>query len=300
MPSAERGDNLDFTADLDMQQILPAEAIVSSDRAEWDALHLRYYRYSAHEIPTNSSQQHVIIIQTDVTESGHQEMTLDGITHRETLAEGQVLIVPAHTSNSAHWETPHGSIILGIDTQLFQQQAIAASQSRAQLKPHFARPDPLVYGMALALRQELHLGQPGGKLYIQSATAMLAQHLLRNYSEVPAAPAAMPAGLPPYHLKYAIDYMREHLAEDIDVANLARSIKLSQSHFTYLFGRSTGKSPYQYLLQLRVDRAKELLKLGDLSIAEVAISVGFYDQSHLTKQMKRLLGFTPRQFRQGM
>jgi AraC family transcriptional regulator len=92
--------------------------------------------------------------------------------------------------------------------------------------------------------------------------------------------------------------MREHLSEDIDLEILAQLIKLSQSHFTHLFRQSTGKSPYQYLLQLRVDRATELLKLGGLSIADVAVAVGFYDQSHLTKQMKRLLGFTPRQFRQ--
>jgi AraC family transcriptional regulator len=298
MPLPDRH-HLDFSSDRDMQQILPADAVLSSDTANWDALHLKYYRYHAHEIPTNSSQQHVIIVQTDIVEPGHQEMTLDGITQREVLQEGQVLIVPAHTANSAHWETPHGSIILGIDTQLFQQQASAAERAGAELQPHFARVDSLVYGMALALTQELKLGQPGGKLYIQSATAMLAQHLVRHYSAAPAAPALAP-GLPAYHLKYVTEYMREHLAEDLDLERLTQLIKLSQSHFTHLFRQSTGKSPYQYLLQLRVERAKELLKLGDLSIADVAVTVGFYDQSHLTKQMKRLLGFTPRQFRQGL
>jgi AraC family transcriptional regulator len=292
--------HLDFTSDRDMQKILPAEAIVSSERTTWDALHLKYYRYNAHEIPTNASQQHVIIVQTDITELGHQEMTLDGITKREVLQEGQVLIIPAQTANSANWETPHGSIILGIDTQLFQQQAIAAEQFHAQLKPHFAQVDPLLHGMALALRQELSLGQPGGKIYVQSATTMLVQHLLRNYSESQEASSSSSPGLPAYHLKYVVEYMREHLVEDLDLAQLAQLIKLSQSHFTSLFRKSTGQSPYQYLLRLRVERAKELLAIGDLSIADVAISVGFYDQSHLTKQMKRLLGFTPRQFRKGL
>jgi AraC family transcriptional regulator len=303
MPSPHQSD-LDFTSDRDMQHILPAEAVVSSDRANWQTLHLKYYRYNAHEIPTNASQQHVVIVQTDITEPGHQEMTLDGITQREALQEGQVLVIPAQTANSAHWETPHGSIILGIDTQMFQQQAIATDQAQAQLKPHFAQGDALLYGMALALRQELTLGQPGGKLYVQSASVMLAQHLLRHYSEAQsetqAAPAAPSPGLPAYHLKYVLEYMREHLATDLDLEQLAQLIKLSPSHFTHLFRKSTGRSPYQYLLLLRVERAKELLAIGDLSIAEVAIAVGFYDQSHLTKQMKRLLGFTPRQFRQGL
>jgi AraC family transcriptional regulator len=299
MATRDRLTNLNFTEDRDMEQILPADAVLSSDRTNWEALHLKYYRYQAHEIPANASQQHVIIIQTDVTESGHQEMTIDGITRQETLEEGQVLVVPAQTTNSAHWETPHGSILLAIDTDLFQQQAIAAEQSQAQLKPHFARADAFLYGMGLALKQELSFGQPGGKLYIQSATIVLAQHLLRNYSEARTT-TDLPSGLPAHHLKYVIEYMREHLAEDIDLGQLSKLIKLSQSHFTHLFRKSAGKSPYQYLIQLRVERARELLAIGDLSIADVAISAGFYDQSHLTKQMKRLLGFTPRQFRQAL
>jgi AraC family transcriptional regulator len=291
--------NLNFAADEEMRQILPADAVLSSDRDNWETLHLKYYRYQSYEIPSNASQQHVVIVQTDITEAGHQEMTLNGETRRENLQEGQILVVPAHTQNSAHWETPHGSIILGLDTQVFQEQAIATEQTNTQLMPHFAQLDPLLHGIALALCQELTLGQPGGKFYLQSATIMLVQHLLRHYSETQPQPN-QPVGLPAHHLRYVTSYMREHLAEDLDLEHLAKLIKLSQSHFTNLFRKSTGQSPYQYLLRLRVDRARELLMRGNLSVADVAIAVGFYDQSHLTKQMKRLLGFTPRQLRQAL
>jgi AraC family transcriptional regulator len=299
MTTPEHLSNLNLAVEADVQQILPANAVLSSDCADWSALHLKYYRYQSHEIPTNASQQHVVIVQTDITESGHQNMTLNGETRQETLQDGQVLVIPAQTQNSAHWETPHGSIILGIDPQFFQQQAISAAQADLQLTPHFAQTDPLLHGLALALRQELALGQPGGKLYIQSATVMLVQHLLRQYSDTQANYTPT-SGLPAHHLNYILDYMREHLAADLDLEQLAQQLKLSQSHFTHLFRKSTGQSPYQYVLQLRVERAKELLKVGNLSISDVAIAVGFYDQSHLTKQMKRLLGLTPRQFRQAL
>lgn len=65
-----------------------------------------------------------------------------------------------------------------------------------------------------------------------------------------------------------------------------------------MFRQSTGKSPYRFLIQQRIDRARELLLKQDLAIADVAISVGFYDQSHLSRHMKKLLGVSPRQLRQ--
>ena len=87
-------------------------------------------------------------------------------------------------------------------------------------------------------------------------------------------------------------------ANDISLSELASQVKLSQSHFSHLFRQSTGKSPYKFLIQQRVNRAKELLLERDIAIADIAISVGFYDQSHLSRHTKKLLGVSPRQLRQ--
>ena len=99
-------------------------------------------------------------------------------------------------------------------------------------------------------------------------------------------------------LRQVNDYIEAHLAEDISLGELANHVKLSQSHFSHLFRQSTGKSPYKFLIQQRVERAKELLLKQDMAIADVAISVGFYDQSHLSRHMKKLLKLSPRQLRQ--
>jgi AraC family transcriptional regulator len=60
-----------------------------------------------------------------------------------------------------------------------------------------------------------------------------------------------------------------------------------------------GLSPYQYVIQCRVERARLLLQRGDLTIEQVALLVGFADQSHLTYHFKRLIGVTPKRFMQG-
>jgi len=75
---------------------------------------------------------------------------------------------------------------------------------------------------------------------------------------------------------------------------------LSTYHLTRVFKKSTGVSPHQYVVQVRVNSARSLLTAGagNRSLAEIAAAVGFADQSHLTRHFKRVLGVTPKQLRQ--
>ena len=77
---------------------------------------------------------------------------------------------------------------------------------------------------------------------------------------------------------------------------MATEIDMSRFYFCRLFKQSTGITPYQYLIKCRVDRAKVLLMQRKLSIADVALEVGFSNQSNFTKHFKRLVGVTPQKF----
>ena len=104
-------------------------------------------------------------------------------------------------------------------------------------------------------------------------------------------------GLSRHRLQRAIAYIQDHLAEDISLAEIAQEIDMSQHHFCRLFKQSTGIAPYQYVIQQRLERAKQLLLQNQLSIAKVAQEVGFSEQSQLTRQRKRATGLTPKQLR---
>jgi AraC family transcriptional regulator len=290
--------NVDFTDNEDVQQLLPKGLLLSSDYLNWENLHLKYFRHGSHEIPANSSKQHIIIIHTEITSPIREQMRLGGVERQQELQNGHIEIIPAHTYNTAQWEEEHGNIIISIDPILYHQHAQNCQLNSAQLVPHFSKLDPLIYGIGEALKREVETGQSGGQLYIQSATLMLVNHLLRDYSEISTTPQEISEGLPQYQLKYIIEYIEAHIAEDISLSKLAAQLKLSQSHFSSLFRKSSGLSPYQFLIRQRVNRAKKLLLKGDLTIADVAIAVGFYDQSHLTRHMRRLLDVSPRQLRQ--
>ncbi len=113
-----------------------------------------------------------------------------------------------------------------------------------------------------------------------------------------AAPVPSPVGsLTARKLALVLTYVDQHLGEPVTLEMIAHVAGISPSHFSELFRQCMGQAPHQYLMARRIDRARDLLCKTDLSIAEVAMSVGLADQSHLTRLMRRFTGLTPRMLR---
>ena len=91
----------------------------------------------------------------------------------------------------------------------------------------------------------------------------------------------------------AIEYMKGHIGEPISVAVLAEVVCMSESAFAHLFKQSVGTSPYQFLKQLRLKRARDLLLDDDHSVSEAASQVGYTSLSHFISEFKRFFGETP-------
>ena len=96
----------------------------------------------------------------------------------------------------------------------------------------------------------------------------------------------------------AIDYMKTHLDESISVSVLADAVCMSESAFAHLFKQGAGVSPYQFLKQLRLERARDLLLDDHMSVSEAAGQVGYTSLSHFISEFKRYFGETPRSYLQ--
>ena len=98
-----------------------------------------------------------------------------------------------------------------------------------------------------------------------------------------------------------LDCIREHirtnLAADIDVAELAGLVRLSPHYFSLLFRQAVGMPPHRYILQERINEAQRLLADGGMTLAELAVHLGFADQSHFSRAFRKLTGRTPGSFR---
>ena len=93
-------------------------------------------------------------------------------------------------------------------------------------------------------------------------------------------------------------FIDEHAGEALNLDRLADEAHLSKYHFARIFQEETGRSPWSYVLEARIRKAKALLEEDDLPLSQVALEAGFCDQSHLTKVFKREEGQTPGQYRQ--
>jgi transcriptional regulator GlxA family with amidase domain len=120
--------------------------------------------------------------------------------------------------------------------------------------------------------------------------------LLAGLKQVMPVPQTR-GGLPPGAMHRVREHVEAHFSETIDLAELAAIAGLSVFHFARQFKQSAGITPHHYLVERRVERAREMLARTDLSLSEIAIATGFSDQSHFARHFRQMLGMTPGQFR---
>ncbi len=99
------------------------------------------------------------------------------------------------------------------------------------------------------------------------------------------------------HLRRARDLIDREYARPLDVAALAREALMSTAHFSRQFRAAYGETPYAYLMTRRIERAKSLLRLGELSVTEVCLAVGCTSLGSFSARFTELVGETPTAYR---
>ncbi len=158
--------------------------------------------------------------------------------------------------------------------------------------------DDFVRTVVGLIEREVEGDLPGNTIALDSMVVQLALHLLRSSPatrlERPDAPQRAIGGLAVWQRKRVVTYMAEHLADDVRLGDLARLVGLSETHFCRAFGQSTGIAPRALLRKLRMQRAKELLATQAMPIAEIALEVGYGNQSSFGVAFRQATGLSPR------
>ena len=105
------------------------------------------------------------------------------------------------------------------------------------------------------------------------------------------------AGLAPWQQRAAKKLLCENVADPLDITDIAEKIGVSRGHFIGAFAQSTGATPHQWLIDQRLRWARKLMLSTELSLAEIALACGFYDQSHFNRTFARSLGTSPGRWR---
>jgi AraC family transcriptional regulator len=285
---------LDFRQKKASAPFVPNPPILSS--RGWDNIHLELHQQPKFETIEHQHTMHVIAYGVgDRLALG--ERSLDGKIRVERRNRGDIAIIPAGIAHHCNWNTSAEFGILAIEPKLLQQVGLEFVDSdRIELIPRFMNEgDNLIESIFLTLKDELLSKQIAGSLLIDSLQTTLAIHLLRKYCTTIPKLSSYENGLSKSKLKEITEYIDANLDCSLKIIELAAIAKLSPYHFIRLFKKSFGQTPYQYILQRRIEKGKYLLQHSKLSTEEIAAMVGFGDRSHFAKYLKRFTGLTPKQ-----
>jgi AraC family transcriptional regulator len=159
------------------------------------------------------------------------------------------------------------------------------------------QPDPLMLDVAAGLLPLFDLSGGAGQLFLDSIALALLDYILQAYGGEPVLLRQQKGGLAPWQEKRAKDYMDANVAADLTLADIARQCELSPSHFGKAFRITTGRPPHKWLLERRVERAKQHLVHSPESLAEVARLCGFSGACHLSRAFSQFTGEAPASWR---
>ena len=268
----------------------------------WQNLCLETHCQPSWELPELAMAQHLIILyepsKTTTMEFKAEGSFIQSVWNPIDQVRQCLAIVPANLPFQSCWDQEIVSTTLYLDAN-FVSQLIPdeLNPDHIEIGVETKRADPLMAQLVQALKAEMIAKNSENDFYIHSLETALAAHLIRNYSTRASTIPDCEQGLSRRQLHRSIEYIQAHLDQNLSLTAIAEELGLSSYYFCRLFKQSMGISPYQYLLQQRIEQAKQLLGRSTLKVTQVALACGFANSSHLAKHFRQQTGVSPTQFR---
>ena len=223
-----------------------------------------------------------------------------GYRHRGTAVHGDIDIIPAGTPSVWDLKEKDTYVALRVPPELLDvvKEEFDLDSGRIEIRNRFQVRDAQLENIGWVLKAEMEWGYPCGRVYLESLGVSVAARLVACHSSLSVEPGKQRGRMSERRLRRALSYIEDNLGQDISLRDIATVAGLSVSHFTPLFRETVGLPVHQYLIRRRVERAKDLLSQSRMPISQIALETGFAHQSHLARNMRRVLGVSPRAFRE--
>lgn len=281
---------------------LTDQPIVSAEALEWKGLRLTTARETDGDVVVPGVERDMLVMTLEGTRRHYARF--DSREYLGPSRPGEVALLPRGVRLESQWQN-EGELqtfhLVELTPELFHTYAPEIATERmlaGHLVPDGFADRPNLANLIRLLSREHDPEQRRGTLFAQTLIRLLAIEVAGvAWTWAPDNVNATPVG--DRRVKRAIDFIEAYFSTDVSITDIASAAGISPSQLTTAFQRSLGQSPYAYVISRRLQRATELLRQTDLSIAHVALETGFCDQAHLTRLCRARLGKTPRQIRQG-
>jgi AraC-like DNA-binding protein len=275
-------------------RVLPSEAAVDLSASQVVATRWHAATDDTREVRAETAPDcHVVMV---VLRNMNIRLSAGGRTVQDGVATpGMFHVTEPAVSVRCLFRGPYDALHLHIHNTLIAEVARDISGNWPGLLCSNGAPgkDPRIEWLARALVDANNVGGAFGRLYAKCISIAIVARLLGASCDGPKV-----AELVRWRLKRAIDYVESRLDEPLHLADMASAVGLSRMYFAAQFRAATGLRPHEYLLHRRIERAKQMLVDTDMSLVNVALSVGFQSQPHFQTVFKRLVGYSPNVWRQ--
>lgn len=276
--------------------LLPSQTAEGREQP-WRGVLLERHTISATEIPEHEHKDLCLHLQTDGEET--MEWWSGGRHGVEKTSPGSIILLPAGTQDRIYWQGSE-RLILALRSELLNDIATVHNGHSPQFEAQWTLRDTSLQHLLSEMGREASEGWPLGRLYADLIATSLASLLLRRHAVDPIEPEPLRGGLPMPQLRRAMEYISTHLSHDLHLEEIANQVSLSPFHFARAFRSCTGQTPYQYLLDQRMERARHLLKNSSWSVQEIALMTGFRSPVNFVRAFRQRVGTSPGAWREGV
>ena len=252
-----------------------------------------------------SSQSHLIILLPDGISGGCEWSNGSQTGKLCSVPPNTILFNPARDYLWIRKRTSQHCriLLLIIDPALVDQLGVGdVNVAELQFRQQIGIEDEDIRLTLAAIKQEIEAPGVNSRLYTDSLLMLLLTRLIRCASNfaTPRQRAYVKGGLPNWRLKRALELLEADQAKAPSLAELAGPLRLHPTSFCRAFKQSIGLSPHRYLLEHRVNRAKEMMKDRKRTLTEIALDCGFSSSSQFSVVFKRITGVSPRNYRSSL
>jgi AraC family transcriptional regulator len=224
----------------------------------------------------------------------------EGRTIDQHIPNGGIFFLPANHECEVSLHSSLDTIHIYLRADLFDEPESGPCGRAALLAPIFGQRDAVLKHLGDAIGDAIGENIQGSSLFVDPiAKAIASRFISFNYREGSSDRTQRPSQLTSRQVRRVRDFVEAELDTDIRLKSMANICGLNTEYFVRLFKTTLHTSPYQYVLNRRVERVKILLSQDKESLADIALQCGFSHQEHMTRMFRRFTGVTPGRYKRG-